>query len=218
VQKLLRRAAAIWRNKQMMRRFNMWCWFCAEAREQDLLNRAAERQRRREAWLLKQLFAGLQDEFAGMDTEPDAETEELRRMAEREIDEVEAEDDEGEPAAAAAPEPEAEIKTEHACETQHQTELKAVEAAATAPRRRSRSNAVSGADKDQMSTQLAIAEAMLADMDASHAPPAAQAVQVTTQADQAAAADVVEAALAGVELESEPESEAVTAAEPDIII
>ena len=94
VQKLLHRAAAIWKNREMMRSFNMWCWYCqdcAEAREQELLNRAAERQRRREAWLLKQLFKGVQDEFEGMDTEPDAETLELRRMAEKEICEVAAE-------------------------------------------------------------------------------------------------------------------------------
>jgi hypothetical protein len=94
VQKLLRRAAAIWKHREMMSRFNMWCWYCqdcAVAREQELLNRAAERQRRREAWLLKQLFKGVQDEFEGMDTEPDAETLELRRMAKKEICEVEAE-------------------------------------------------------------------------------------------------------------------------------
>ena len=95
VQKLLRRAAAIWKNREMMSRFNTWCWYCqdcAEAREQELLNRAAERQRRREAWLLKQLFKGVQDEFEGMDTEPDdAEALQLRRMAEKEIGEVAAE-------------------------------------------------------------------------------------------------------------------------------
>ena len=98
----------------MMRRFNMWCWFCqdcAEAREQELLERAAERQRRREAWLLKQLFKGVQDEFEGMDTEPDAAEAELRRMAEQEISEEEAENDDeidlpvGEVENARAPDP-----------------------------------------------------------------------------------------------------------------
>ena len=95
VRKLLARAAAIWKNKEMMARFNMWCWFCqdcAEAREQELIERAAERQRRREAWLLKQLFKGVSDEFEGMDTDgPDAEADELNRRAEAEISEDEEE-------------------------------------------------------------------------------------------------------------------------------
>jgi hypothetical protein len=100
VMKLLARAAAIWKNKEMMARFNMWCWFCqdcAEAREQELIERAAERQRRREAWLLKQLFKGVSDEFEGMDTDgPDAEADELNRRAEAEISEDEEEEEEEE--------------------------------------------------------------------------------------------------------------------------
>eukprot|EP01050_Picozoa_sp_SAG11_P014078 SAG11_NODE_1698_length_4428_cov_2.031878_8_plen_93_part_00 len=67
----------------------MWCWCCQDCADTGArtthCDRAAERQRRSEAWLLKQLLKGVQDEFETMDTEPDAETLELRRMAEKEI-------------------------------------------------------------------------------------------------------------------------------------
>ena len=72
IRKLLARATAIWHNKQLMARFNFWCWFCQDCedeRAEERARKAAERQRRREAWLLKQLFKGVGDaEFEGMDT------------------------------------------------------------------------------------------------------------------------------------------------------
>jgi hypothetical protein len=94
VRKLLLRASAIWRNKELMARFNRWCWFCQnceDGRNAEVARKAAERyisipayciahtmhgvdilgtdslrvsvcrQRRREAWLLKQLFKGVGD-------------------------------------------------------------------------------------------------------------------------------------------------------------
>ena len=97
VRKLLTRASVIWRNKELMARFNQWCWYCQcceDERAEEVRQKAAERQRRREAWLLKQLFKGVGDsEFEGMDTTAggggvqiaDRAESEMRRLAQQEI-------------------------------------------------------------------------------------------------------------------------------------
>lgn len=76
-----------------MKRFNRWCWFCqdcAEARKQELLEQAAERERRRKAFLLKQFFKGVQDDSDGKDTGSEARATELPLVPEQKAHKLDA--------------------------------------------------------------------------------------------------------------------------------